>query len=212
MGGLDRFLAQSLDSIIRENLGKQTVNKIEKRLYEKYGISLTQSMEQFQKLDMVLREHFGKGADGIEENFFRSLLPNMKKSNKGKKNIKIKPEPSITVKDPKLTEIMLEAFGDLDKKKIIASVIDESKTIFEILQELKIPQTSCYRKINSLIEKGLLITDGHIETNDGKKVNKYCTAFQKTQISIMKNTVIVSIDVDKKKMSENSILLAISDL
>ena len=211
MGGLDRFLAQSLDLIVRENLGKQTVKKIEKRLYEKHGISLTQSMEQFQKLDMVLREHFGKGADGIEENFFKSLLSNMKKSNKDKKT-KVNSESGITINDPKLTEIMLEAFGDTDKKKIIAYVTDDSKTIFEILQELKIPQTSCYRKINSLIEKGLLITDGYIETNDGKKVNKYCTAFQKTQISIMKDVVTVNIEVDKKRISDNSILLAIADM
>ena len=64
MGGLDHFLAQSLESIIRENLGRRTVRKLEKRLFEKHGISLTESIEQFHKLDSVLREFFGKGADG----------------------------------------------------------------------------------------------------------------------------------------------------
>ncbi|MBI5145963.1 MAG: hypothetical protein HZA84_01950, partial [Thaumarchaeota archaeon] len=51
MAGLDRLLSKSLDEIIRENLGARTVQKIENRLVEKYGITLTESIEQFQKLD-----------------------------------------------------------------------------------------------------------------------------------------------------------------
>jgi len=50
MSGLDLLLSQSLEKVIRENLGEKASQKIEARLFEKYGISLTQSIEQFQKL------------------------------------------------------------------------------------------------------------------------------------------------------------------
>ena len=49
MGGLDRLLAKSLGSTIRNNLGEKTTEKIEQRLVEKYGITITQGIEQFQK-------------------------------------------------------------------------------------------------------------------------------------------------------------------
>ena len=51
MSGLDLLLSESLEKTIRENLGEKASQKIEDRLFEKYGISLTQSIEQFQKID-----------------------------------------------------------------------------------------------------------------------------------------------------------------
>ena len=209
MGGLDYFLAQSLESIIRENLGKQTVNKMEKRLFEKHGISLAESVRQFHKLDLVLREHFGKGADGIEENFFKNLC-SMNTDGKNTKNDK---KNWITVTEPSLTGRILEAFGDEDKKRIISAVNEEPKIVSQILKESEIPQTSGYRKINSLIENGILIIDGYNETKDGKKVNKYRTAFRNIQINIIKNDIIIGIQVDDKRMwNESSILSAMNNL
>lgn len=208
MGGLDNFLAQSLESIIRKNLGKQTVNKIEKRLFEKHGISIAESVRQFQKLDLVLREYFGRGADGVEKKFFNNLCILNQSTRDGGKNVKANPKNWITITDPTLTSIILEAFGDDDKKKIISSVIEESKIVYQILKESKIPQTSGYRKINSLIENGILITDGHIETKDGKKINKYKTAFTNVVINIIQNKITADIHVDSKQMWEESLILA----
>ena len=59
MGGLDLLFSKSLERTIKENLGEKASKKIEDRLFEKYGISLTQSIIQFQKIDAVLREFFG---------------------------------------------------------------------------------------------------------------------------------------------------------
>ena len=55
MPGLDHIIAKSLNNIIKENLGVKTIQKIENRLFEKYGISWNQSLEEFEKLDFVLR-------------------------------------------------------------------------------------------------------------------------------------------------------------
>ena len=85
MVGFDHLLAKSLNEIVKENLGVKTSKKIEDRLFEKFGISLTQSIEEFDKLDLVLREFFGKGADGLERNFFKDLVSN--KFKKIKRNV-----------------------------------------------------------------------------------------------------------------------------
>ena len=210
MGGLDHFLGQSLEFTIRENLGKQVVNKIEKRLFEKHGLSLAQSVREFQKLDLVLREHFGKGADGIEEKFFKSLC-SFNPTTKDEKRTKTNQKNWITITDTQLTGKILEAFGDEDKKKIISSVNEEPKIVYQILKESKIPQTSGYRKINSLIDNGILIVDGHIETKEGKRVNKYRTAFSNVRINIIKNDITVDIQIDNKK-DKSSILTVMSEL
>ena len=159
MGGLDHFLAQSVNSTIKKNLGKNVIRKIEKRLFEKHGLSLTQSIEQFQKLDSVLREYFGAGADGIEEECFKNICSLKNNIDNNKNRTKSTKEESIKwiiIKDPILTESILDVFGDPDKKRIFESVMIESKTVYDIISECHIPQTSGYRKINSLIENGLL--------------------------------------------------------
>lgn len=209
--GIDSFLSQSLELIIRENLGNITVGKIETRLFEKYGMSLTESLVQFQKLDIVLREFFGAGADGLEEKFFKNVCSIKHVKNKDKRLLS-ETTPWITIHNPVLIGIILEAFGDTDKKKIIASVTDESKIVYNILKECKIPQTSGYRKINSLIKNGLLLNDESIQTPEGKKINKYQTIFQNVKINIIKNNVTVDIQMNKKSVEISSIIPVMNEL
>lgn len=195
MAGLDRLLAKSLDLTIRENLGDKTVQKIEERLFEKYGISLTQSIEQFQKLDAVLREFFGAGADGLEQRFLNNICEVKSVNN----------EHWVQIENPELTKIILESFGDDDKKKILATLNEEPMLISQILDICKIPQTSGYRKVNSLIEGGLLVPAGFVITPDGKRVTKYLSIFDNIRIDIIKNKISVSLHL-QKGLSTSSVL------
>lgn len=210
MGGLDHFLSQSLESKLKKNLGKEAIRKIEKRLFEKHGLSFTQSIKEFQKLDSVLREFFGAGADGIEEECFKNICSLKNNIDNNKK--RTKPTKWIIIKDPILTESVLDVVGDSDKKRIFESVMDESKTVYDIISECNIPQTSGYRKINSLIKNGLLSISGHIETHDGKKVNKYKSIFQNMRINIIKNEITISIQLNGQNVADSSILLAMNEL
>lgn len=75
MPGLDHLISKSLNNIIKENLGVKTIQKIENRLFEKYGISWNQSLEEFEKLDFVLKELFGNiGAKGLEQRFCNAIF------------------------------------------------------------------------------------------------------------------------------------------
>jgi len=130
MGGLDLLLSKSLEKTIRDNLGENASQKIEGRLFEKYGISITQSIEQFQKSDAVLTEFFGAGADGLEKKFLESIC---------KSKSKVIGSNWLTLENTTINQIILESYGDDDKTQILNCVSDEPKIISEILAECKIP-------------------------------------------------------------------------
>ena len=195
---LDNLLAPSLRKSIEENLGKSTLNKIEQRLMERHGMGIVQAIKDFYKFDSVLREFFGAGADGLETKFLQNIIDLKQK----KKDI----DNWITIQDQDLAKIFLESFADEDKKVIIGTVLDESLIIADILEHCKVPQTSGYRKINQLIDNGLLISNGYAVSADGKKIKKYETIFENIKMDIERNTVVVRIQLKKSSMSESSIL------
>ncbi|MDE1726768.1 MAG: transcriptional regulator [Thaumarchaeota archaeon] len=171
---------------------------MEQRLFEKYGINLTNATEDFPKLDSVLREFFGDGAEGIE----RQFLQHMMTIERAKKEAK----EWITIEDRYLAKLILMSFGDDDKKNIIDAVLDQPKIISDILETCNIPQTSGYRKINKLIQDGFLVVNGHEFTQDGKKVSKYASIFENIRIQIEKNKVIVQVQLTKESIS-NSMMI-----
>ena len=198
MSGLDRLICDSLKTTLNENLGAKTISKIEKRLAEKYGISLGESIEQFSKIDAVLREFFGAGADGIETKVLEKIL-----------DVKSKSTQWFTIKEYSIVKSILESLGDEDKSKIIQSVDEEPKVISDILKDCKIPQTSGYRKINSLIKLGLLSPAGEIEGSDGRKIFKYISIFNNIKINFVKNRTIADVQLTQPNFGNSSILQTI---
>jgi len=196
--GLDNLLANSLRKSIEENLGKATLNKIEQRLMERHGLGLVQAIKDFHKLDSVLREFFGAGADGLEQKFLKNIV-DIEKTKRSDSNW-------IYIKDPELSKIFLESFADPDKMLIIDSVMDGSLIICDIIEKCQIPQTSGYRKINILINNGLLVFNGYELVQDGKKVKKYETIFDNVKMDIVKNMVTVKIQLKKSLLNESCIL------
>ena len=195
MPGLDNLLAKSLDNVIRANLSETTLQKVENRLFEKYGINLTQSFNEFHKLDSVLKEFFGGGAEGLE----RKILENICTL----KQIKNTEASWMTIEDILLTKIILESFGDEDKKKILTTLTEEPRIVSEILDIYKLPQTSGYRKINALIDDGMVMTNGYVTTSDGKRVNKYISVFENVKIDIVKNKVTVKVQLSDQSMKDS---------
>jgi len=196
MVGFDLLLAKSLNEIVRKNLGNKVVAKIETRLFEKFGVSLTQGIEEFEKMDLVLREFFGKGADGIEKKFFENLIHIKSKKSKGEWH---------TITDLHVNAIVLQAFGDPEKKKILESVTNTPKIIADILNDCNLPQTSGYRKINSIINDGLLVQSGQV-VKDNKKINKYVCIFDNLKINIEKGNVVVDVQLTQHEQQNSSIL------
>ncbi len=198
---MDNFLVPSLRKTIEKNLGKKTLNKIEQRLIERHGMSIVPAIEDFYKFDSVLREFFGAGADGLETKFLQNLVKLEKAKNT---NVEW-----ITIQEQELARTILESFGDHDKRAILNSVLDKPGIVADILKNCKIPQTSGYRKINSLIGVGLLIPNGQSITPDGKRVIKYETLFRNISIEIEKDYVKVKVKMKKDTIKNSSIFQVI---
>ena len=201
MTGVTRLLAKSMEKTMLNNLGEITVHKIQDRLFERYGMSITQSMEEFEKLDSVLREFFGAGAEGLERKFLDSLCSIKSKKDQSQKR--------FTISEPSISQSILKAYSDDETSKILNASIGESWTILEMLEKLQIPQTSGYRKVNSLIEDGLLIKDGHEISASGRRTDKYKSLFDNVEIDIKNNKVTVNIQFTQNVIDQSPILQAV---
>jgi predicted transcriptional regulator len=197
MGGFDSLLSDLLRKETESYLGKTTVSKIEKRLFEKYGMTFTESMEDFAKLDDVLKEIFGGGSRGM----LRSVLNNFCNL---KKNIGRK-DSLVILNDPKMTERILEMLGDKDYRKILDMLIDKSLTSYEILDKIDIPQASAYRKIDALVTAGLLVEDGKITGDIGRPAVKLATLYRGLDINIVKNKITVQVKISRNMLQKSTI-------
>lgn len=198
MHGLDCLLAKTLTVTVRENLGEKTLQKIEQRVFERYGINLTQAIEDFTKLDSVLREFFGSGAEGLERQFMKGVVAVEALANQEKE--------WITIQEPRLATVILKALADDDKHKILNVVLGKSMIISDILFVCQIPNTSGYRKINSLVEDGLLVPEGQEKLGDGKTVTTYKALFENIHIEIQQNKVTLKIRVPEKSLQNSSLI------
>ena len=198
---LDDLLGTSLRESIEDNLGREILNKIEQRLMERHGVGLVQSIQNFHTLDSVLREFFGAGAEGLEHKLLQNLV--------NVENTKQSVSKWVQIQDAKLSKVFLESFADQDKNSIIASVMDKPLTISDILKKSNIPQTSGYRKINFLINSGLLVPNGFELVHDRKKVTKYETIFENVKMDIDKKSIIVKIQLKKDLLDKSAIFQSI---
>ena len=188
--GIDNLLVPSLRKQIEENIGTEKLEKIEQRLIERHGMSMVQAVKDFHKLDSVLREFFGANADEIETKSLLKIIELEKTE-----------EEWITIQDQELSKTFLQTFGDEDKKTILGTVLNKSLIVADILKESKIPQTSGYRKINSMISNGILISNGFELSKDNKKIKKYETVFENIKMDIQEKGMVVKLQL--KKTSSN---------
>ena len=70
----ETLLSQSVRSVIKDNLSETVLKKIEDRLSEKYHMSIPLEVNEFHKLDDVLREYFGAGAQRLETRIMSHMI------------------------------------------------------------------------------------------------------------------------------------------
>jgi predicted DNA-binding ArsR family transcriptional regulator len=102
----------------------------------------------------------------------------------------------VSIEDPVYTRTILHAFGDNDKKNILMA-LSSPKTINAALTKCNIPKTSGYRKINSLINEGLIIAKDFGYSEDNKRITAYVSMFSDLKIGFVKNKMTVKIRPNK---------------
>src|SRR3972149_5986963 len=103
----------------------------------------------------------------------------------------------MKVEDQLVAELILKSFADDDKKMILGATLTKSKTPIEILDVCKIPPTSGYRKINSLIRDGLLVPNDIFMARSKKHVRRYISALENIKIDICKGKLVVKVKFAK---------------
>lgn len=142
----DFLLEETISSIILKSLGEKPLQVIKKRLFEKYGISLYQAVNQhYEKLSDILKENFAEGgAANIEKQFLAAIISSQKQTtNESKEKV---------IADSQLVRQIIEDFGDVGMVSIIDAAIKKPNLVLEILKSKACnpPQTLDYRKIKSL--------------------------------------------------------------
>ncbi|MBI3639600.1 MAG: hypothetical protein HY223_04705 [Thaumarchaeota archaeon] len=98
----------------------------------------------------------------------------------------------ITIRDKSIISLILHSYADDNKKKILNIAVNKPRIILDIIDACKLPQTSSYRKINSLIKNGMLIPYGEVPRKYGKIVIKYVSLFENLEINIVKNDISIN--------------------
>lgn len=194
MNSLDRIVAKGVKTVLEKDLGKVTYRKIEKEVFDMYGISILEAVSDFPKFDLVLRKFFGKHTSNIESKIFKKILA---------VNDETKNESIIRIKDPHVAKNVFQAYGDPAKKIILDLLLHETKSIPEAIAKSKLPKASTYNRIRELIQDGLLTMVGFTKASDGRKVNEYATTFSKTIFEIQDKNISINANVQKKFLTDS---------
>ncbi|HLC09991.1 MAG TPA: hypothetical protein VJJ01_02625 [Nitrosopumilaceae archaeon] len=103
----------------------------------------------------------------------------------------------LTLEKQSLVNLILETFADDDKREIMYSTLYSPKTITEILDICKIPKTSGYRIINSMIENYLLVPTSSTK-NGQRTLKKYSSTIENVQIETIKDKIFVRVKFAKR--------------
>jgi hypothetical protein len=197
MPGIDRFLSKSLEIVIKKDLDDETEYRMKRAMFEKYGISIRQSVEDIEKLLHIRKDFLGESNDLSLKKYLKKIC-NVKKSKDGKSF-------EITILDESLKKSILEKLGDDESRRIILATVGKEHTNSEVLDSEKISTTSGYRKINVLIRDGFLIKSKSKLIETRRSVEQYLTFYDRIVFEMKKNHLILIVIVNKKTMQSSSL-------
>lgn len=119
-----------------------------------------------------------------------SLFIELEEKSRAKKIFFIvkKEEVSITfrINDTELTDKIIDAYLDKDNRVILYN-LRSPMTITEIVKKSGLPQSSVYRKVDALVEQGLILFSGFDKDVKNGKGNHKGSVYEKTIHSISFN-------------------------
>lgn len=193
----DCFLSHSFEELVQKKLGNRTFRKIERRLLTLYGLTVSECIADFTKIDAVMREILGSATDKLEKELTKQLF-----------TISNKKTSLIILNDKNLSEKILLAYGDKDKKTILELLSNQSILLLDIQSITNIPQATGYRRAKELIDDGLLVESGYELTSDNKRVKTYTSLLSGFTINSINSQYNVQIRV-KENFLESSMLCQI---
>jgi len=100
----------------------------------------------------------------------------------------------ISLSDIRIAIPILQDIIDESTLKIISSIIDIEKNVFQICYENKLPLSSTYKKIRKLNNDGL-VSVGKIDIDDkGRKVVFYKSKIKSLDFNLKKDGILLQFD------------------
>ena len=100
----------------------------------------------------------------------------------------------ISLSDIRIAIPILQDIIDESALKIISSIIDIEKNVFQICYENKLPLSSTYKKIRKLHNDGL-VSVGKIDIDDkGRKVVFYKSKIKSLDFNLKKDGILLQFD------------------
>ncbi len=97
----------------------------------------------------------------------------------------------MIISSHKLKQAILSALADEEIVKILNCSMYRAIPVNNIIKECNIPHTTAYRKINWLLDKGLLLIDKIEITSDGKKYSLVRSVLKSSHVMYEYNNLIV---------------------
>lgn len=176
---LQNNLKNILISVLEKEIGKNSVKKLENRLFEKYGKSISQVIEDWDLIYDILEEQYAGGASKITSKYIAKISKNPPKR-RDHKNI---------VDDPKKVKRIRRVLGDVEASKVLNYFLFNTSIIQNAIKKTQVPNTSGYRKIDEMIELGMIVENGYvISKSTSRKIKKYTSPFKSISIIIDEST------------------------
>ena len=193
MGGIDRLISTQLTKEIKKRMESDILKKVERELFLEHGMSIKLSVEHFNRFTHIFKKNSNQDIKKFENDCVSKIVKIKKKDDRY----------ILTIVDSKLSDLILDSFGDMETRRIITVMLENELTIPQILKESKVPKTSGYRKIENLIINGIIIESGKI-LSESKKISKLQCIFQEIKIDIKREKISVSGIVSQKLFEKST--------
>lgn len=203
MLGIDVLLAQYFENHLDAHFGTTVRRKIKDRLFERYGLSLQQSLQQFDIFEKVLNEFFGNASKGVLKNLFETVCV-VKKQKLSKKQT----SSFIEIRDETLANFILNSYGDNDKKAILSVSTKTALTLPEILKKSGLPTSSGYRVFNNLLKDGLIIEI--FDSSEKSEKSKFKATIKEIKVNLAGTKLEISIFFSTEALRSSRVLATVA--
>ena len=91
----------------------------------------------------------------------------------------------------KIKHAILTTLADAEMVSIINSTMDQSKSVYDIIMETKMPHTTAYRKIKWLVDQDLLVIDRICISDEGKKYSLFRSVYRSLVVKYENIKIII---------------------
>jgi DNA-binding transcriptional ArsR family regulator len=91
----------------------------------------------------------------------------------------------------RIKSAVLTVLADPEMVRIIDSTMSQTKSVYDIIMETKMPHTTAYRKIKWLVDNKLLVIDRISISEEGKRYSLFHSVFRSINVKYENNKIVI---------------------